>query len=122
MAVLSMLMLCLSVPAWADVWTTYSSSTGEVKFDGSGIVTPDIVIEHKADVLKAKKVTFGDGITAIANHAFDGINGYTFEEVVIPKTLTTIESAAFLDCGSLKKFTVSMGENTLRIGQTPIDF
>ncbi len=117
-----MLMLCLSAPAWADVWTSYSSSTGEVKFDGSGIVTPDIVIQHKADVLKAKKVTFGTGITAIANHAFDGINGYTFEEVVIPKTLTTIESAAFLDCGSLKKFTVSMGENTLRIGQTPIDF
>lgn len=60
-----------------------------------------------------RKVTFADGVTKSLQGMFMGTT--SLEEVVLPKSLKTIDQNAFKDCSSLKKLSVgkSGGENVL---------
>lgn len=65
-----------------------------------------------------RKVTFADGVTKSLQGMFMGTT--SLEEVVLPKSLKTIDQNAFKDCSSLKKLSVgkSGGENVLDTVET----
>ena len=65
-----------------------------------------------------KKVTFADGVTKSLQGMFMGTT--SLEEVVLPKSLKTIDQNTFKDCSSLKKLSVgkSGGENVLDTVET----
>lgn len=65
-----------------------------------------------------RKVTFADGVTKSLQGMFMGTT--SLEEVVLPKSLKTIDQNAFKDCSSLKKLSVgkSGGENLLDTVET----
>lgn len=65
-----------------------------------------------------RKVTFADGVTKSLQGMFMGTT--SLEEVVLPKSLKTIDQNTFKDCSSLKKLSVgkSGGENVLDTVET----
>lgn len=65
-----------------------------------------------------RKVTFADGVTKSLQGMFMGTT--SLEEVVLPKSLKTIDQNAFKDCSGLKKLSVgkSGGENVLDTVET----
>lgn len=65
-----------------------------------------------------RKVTFADGVTKSLQGMFMGTT--SLEEVVLPKSLKTIDQNAFKDCSSLKKLSVgkSGGGNVLDTVET----
>lgn len=58
-----------------------------------------------------KEVTFEEGTTQIANRLFDGCTG--LESIVIPDTVTIIESEAFRGCVRLSDVKIGNGTKTL---------
>lgn len=67
---------------------------------------------------KLRKVTFADGVTKSLQGMFMGTT--SLEEVVLPKSLKTIDQNTFKDCSSLKKLSVGKSgeENVLDTVET----
>lgn len=120
MAVLSLLMLCLSAPAWADgVMGYYDSSTKKLNFYGQGEVDADVISTYVNATAKqnATEVTFDSYITGIAEDAFKEFPN--LETVTIPTNITKIGSFAFSKCPNLKTISIlgAEGASTLKLGQ-----
>lgn len=86
----------------------YIDGDGHLTITGSGTMSGSIPPDynnawnaHKNDV---KKITIGEGITSIGGNAFATFKSLT--EVVLPTSLTSIGTKAFMDCGSIKSIKV----------------
>lgn len=92
------LLMCLSIGAWAQVTSTYNSSTNTLIFSGSGEVTKSIV-QSSAGYSEATSVTFDAGISSIGEEAFSGTN---LTSVKIPSNITAIKKRAFWGCQHIR--------------------
>ncbi|MDO4957789.1 MAG: leucine-rich repeat domain-containing protein [Prevotellaceae bacterium] len=120
MVVLSLLVTFFSSMAWADPQSAdYNSSTKELKFYGDGIINSASVINLVRDAWKqeATSVTFGEGITGIAEDAFQEFPN--LQSITIPTNITSIETFAFSKCPKLKTITIegSSTASLLSLGQ-----
>jgi len=85
------LLMCLTLPGWAEVTGTYNSSTKTLTFSGSGEITKDYV----------KSISGYDQAT----------------KLVIGSDVTSISAKAFLGCSNVKEVTLADGEDELSIGK-----
>ncbi len=118
---LSLLVMLVSSTAWADPQSAeFDSSTKVLKFNGDGIINTASItnLVQSAWKQQAISVTFGEGITGIANSAFEGFPA--LKTVTIPANIETIESFAFYNCYNLTTFTIQDGSSPLTFGQYAI--
>lgn len=105
-ALLSLLMIVLATPAWAEV--TYSQDKQTITFSGDGILTHDIVVKAMGNKYSYDyayyTVEIGEGITEIGESAFDACKSlYTIH---FSNTVTKIETFAFRGCTNLMGITI----------------
>lgn len=63
--------------------------------------------DHRTDIVK---IVLAEGVTGIGKTAFYGLD--SVKEVVIPASLTTIASDAFMRCSGIEKFIVASGNTS----------
>lgn len=85
-------------------------SDGVLTVSGSGAIYDDRSLASFGWTVVADKITkikIGDGITAIGDHAFSGLENVS--SVSLPMTLTSIGNMAFANCTSLESILIPAG-------------
>lgn len=86
---------------------TFTASTGELKFTGSGAMSTYTSTSAPWNAFKTeiKSLVFASGQTTIGNYAFYGCTGLT--EIEIPEYITSLGTWTFSDCTGLTTFRIN---------------